>query len=161
MILTDLKWQGMIDFLEKYLSPKSLGLLLLSLCAIYIWFQHLRIKLLKDHLEFEKRKREDFVSDIEKARSAPPSRLLQPINKKQDRVLIVDDEPWLRDMISMTLKGHDPSLIVEEASDGEEAIRLFELNSPSILITDIMMPRLDGVKLLKELELLHKSVPTL
>ncbi|TEB04414.1 Transcriptional regulatory protein SrrA [Pelotomaculum schinkii] len=58
------------------------------------------------------------------------------------RILIVDDEERIRDMIKeyISLEGYS----VDEASDGVEALALFKQNKYSLIVLDIMMPRMDG-----------------
>ncbi len=56
-------------------------------------------------------------------------------------VLVVDDEPMIRDLIREALG--DRYRIVE-ASSGEEALRLLESSRPDLMILDIMMPGIDG-----------------
>lgn len=63
------------------------------------------------------------------------------------RVLVVDDEDGLRSFLGAALRteGHH----VEEAGDGEEARGLLEKRSFQVLVTDLKMPRLDGIALLE------------
>jgi len=58
------------------------------------------------------------------------------------RILVVDDDPWIQKMVSTILvkRGH----LVETAGDGEEALRKASGAPPDLIITDIMMPRMDG-----------------
>jgi two-component system chemotaxis response regulator CheY len=65
------------------------------------------------------------------------------------KVLIVDDDPFIRRLISsiLTLKGHQ----CEEANDGMEALEKFSKTSFDAVITDIRMPRMDGIDLTREL----------
>ncbi len=63
------------------------------------------------------------------------------------KVLIVEDDFYIRDLYSMTAK--EEGFIVTEASNGEEA--LFELRSdaPDIILLDIMLPDMNGMTILK------------
>lgn len=65
------------------------------------------------------------------------------------RILLVDDEERIRDMIReyTGLEGFD----VDEASDGVEALNLFKRNNYSLIILDIMMPKMDGWSVLREI----------
>ena len=65
---------------------------------------------------------------------------------KQAKILIVEDDD---DIIEIAVKalGDDYELI--EASDGREAFALFKKNSPNLVITDIYMPRKDGLDLIE------------
>lgn len=62
------------------------------------------------------------------------------------RILVVDDEEGLRSFLAETLEldGHQ----VEEAGDGLEALKKLEKESFHVLVTDLKMPRLDGLGLL-------------
>ena len=154
--------ENTIEFLEKHLSPQTFGLLLLCGSAIFIWFQHLRNKLLREQLEFEKDKRETFLKELQELKNAPPPNLSKLTNgKTSKRILIVDDEPWLRSMLALCLSQEYPNFQIEEAADGVEALKTFASGEPCILITDAMMPRLDGFELIAHLQQQDKMVPTL
>jgi CheY-like chemotaxis protein len=73
------------------------------------------------------------------------------------KVLIVDDDPFLRRLISsiLTLKGHQ----CEEANDGMEALEKFSKTPFDAVITDIRMPRMDGIDLTCELLKLQPALP--
>ena len=65
------------------------------------------------------------------------------------RVLIIDDERSLRRMMVriLTSMGHE----VAEAKDGEEGLRMFRIHRPTLVITDIVMPRQEGFQTIREL----------
>jgi CheY-like chemotaxis protein len=65
------------------------------------------------------------------------------------KILVVDDDRLLRESLSDTLTTHGYQ--VTQAEDGEEALALAEKNVPDVLITDVMMPKLDGIGLLQKL----------
>ena len=73
------------------------------------------------------------------------------------RVLIVDDEPDIRDVISevLTSKGH----ICDQASNGIEALNAFQKKYFDAVITDIMMPEMDGISLAQQLTKEHPGLP--
>jgi Response regulator containing CheY-like receiver domain and AraC-type DNA-binding domain len=62
------------------------------------------------------------------------------------RILIVDDESGVRQMMADTVRRFDGSYEVEEAEEGEEALRILD-DSFDLVITDIRMPGMDGVEL--------------
>lgn len=62
------------------------------------------------------------------------------------RILAVDDEPGIARLIKINLerKGYQ----VDTAGDGAEALSLIEQNAYDLLISDVMMPKMDGMELL-------------
>jgi CheY-like chemotaxis protein len=64
-------------------------------------------------------------------------------------ILIVDDEPSLRFLMRMLLErsGH----AVQEAPNGAVALRACEASPPDVLVTDLMMPVMTGVELIRRL----------
>jgi two-component system chemotaxis response regulator CheY len=64
-------------------------------------------------------------------------------------IISVDDSSTMRRMVSFTLKaaGYD----VIEASDGAEALTLLRSRSVDLVISDINMPRVDGIELTRQL----------
>ncbi|NOZ86857.1 MAG: sigma-54-dependent Fis family transcriptional regulator [Deltaproteobacteria bacterium] len=66
------------------------------------------------------------------------------------RVLVVDDEVNLRKVLTAILEqdGH----IVEQAGNGIEALKLLDAFKPEVVITDLKMPKLSGMDLLRELK---------
>jgi CheY-like chemotaxis protein len=60
----------------------------------------------------------------------------------EPRVLIVDDDPSIRQLVGTIVRRE--RLTVDTASDGAEAIALLEKNVYSVILLDLMMPRVDG-----------------
>ena len=66
------------------------------------------------------------------------------------KIMVAEDEPLLRDGILRYLRRGEPDMeIVGGASDGVEACRLAEEKHPDIIITDINMPKLDGLQFIE------------
>jgi len=65
-------------------------------------------------------------------------------------VLVVDDDPTMLEMYVERIKSE--GAIVLEAIDGEEAITQAKENHPAIILLDIMMPKINGFDVLKELK---------
>jgi two-component system, OmpR family, KDP operon response regulator KdpE len=63
---------------------------------------------------------------------------------KARRILLAEDEAALRDFVSRNLRAR--GFEVHEASNGLEALALWERENPHLLILDIMMPRMDGLE---------------
>lgn len=68
------------------------------------------------------------------------------------RAVIIDDEPWTRNVIKSLAQWEKLGIeLVGEASDGESGLALIRSVRPDIVITDVSMPRLNGIDLLKQL----------
>lgn len=74
------------------------------------------------------------------------------------KILVVDDEELIRDVIKEYLEANN--YIVEEASNGVEALEKLENNKYDLLILDIMMKELDGFSMLDRLDK-SKMIPTI
>lgn len=64
-------------------------------------------------------------------------------------ILAVDDSASMRQMVSFTLKGAGYDVV--EAGDGVEALSIAKEKSVNLVITDVNMPNMDGISLIKEL----------
>jgi two-component system response regulator YesN len=77
-------------------------------------------------------------------------------------LLVVEDERWIRKGLCETIDWTTEGIRLSgEASDGEEALRMVQRNSPDIVITDIVMPGMDGItfiKSMRELKLASKVI---
>lgn len=70
-------------------------------------------------------------------------------------ILIVDDSPSVRRMVSMTLKGAGYTVV--EADDGRTALTVAQQSRPDIVITDQNMPNLDGIGFIKAFRALPQA----
>lgn len=73
------------------------------------------------------------------------------MKENKNFILIVDDEMRIRRMLSDFLKSHDYEIV--EAKDGREAIDVFYSNDNKIdiILLDVMMPKINGFKVLSEI----------
>lgn len=78
---------------------------------------------------------------------------------KQIKVLLVEDEPTLAMIIKDTLDGAEFEILL--ARDGEEGIRMFQETTPDIVVSDIMMPTMDGFTMVKRIRRIDKKIPVL
>jgi two-component system response regulator ResD len=65
------------------------------------------------------------------------------------RVLVVDDEPIVRDVLSRYLSRE--GFEVEVAADGQAALDLFEAIRPELIVLDLMLPGIDGLEVLRRI----------
>lgn len=64
----------------------------------------------------------------------------------QARILVVDDDPAVNDLIQLVLREEGQGWDVSSAKDGEEAIRIVHEELPDLIILDMMMPRKNGLE---------------
>ena len=97
--------------------------------------------------------------------NAPVSELQQLIRALEESeskpgarwVLVVDDEPSVRRMVSRSMKGLDKDLTVHQAENGQEALNLLasirekEGVAPTLIVTDLQMPVMDGWEFIERL----------
>jgi len=75
------------------------------------------------------------------------------------RILVVDDEPLVRKgIISMLETDIEDAEIIGEAGTGEAAIKIIEELKPDVVLTDIIMPTMNGIELLKWIMLNFPSI---
>ena len=79
--------------------------------------------------------------------------------KRRGKIVLVDDDPGLLRLLSIRLRtaGHE----VEAVEDGAEGLKAVASFGPDVVITDLRMDRLDGMRLLEELHHRRPSLPVL
>ena len=70
--------------------------------------------------------------------------------QKQAKILVVDDDPDIVEAISAVLEAHSHQVIT--ARDGVEGLDKLKEERPDLLILDLLMPRMDGFAVLRELQ---------
>lgn len=96
----------------------------------------------------------DSIADV-----GAPSSQLPPVLGPVRRIMVVDDEPGVRSLMSSALRREGFEAI--EAADGEEGVALFERERPNLLVTDIDMPGMSGMDLAKHIRAVAPDVPIL
>jgi len=76
---------------------------------------------------------------------------------KNARILYVEDDPFLRDAIHQYLFWYFPDTILAE--NGEEALEIINSHSIDIIITDIKMPKMDGLDLAQHIRSKYPDIP--
>ena len=77
--------------------------------------------------------------------------------KKLFNILYVEDDVLFTPKIKYILEKSFKSVLI--ASNGEEALELFKINKIDLIISDINMPKMDGLTFLKKLRELHNDIP--
>jgi DNA-binding NtrC family response regulator len=68
----------------------------------------------------------------------------------KEKLLLVDDEEGIRNVLGIALA--DSGYHVLTAESGEEALRIFRKECPEVVLTDIKMPGMDGIELLRRIK---------
>jgi len=75
------------------------------------------------------------------------------------QVLVVDDEPNIRELVQVALKFHGCS--VTTAATGKEALRRAGAGQPDLIVLDVMLPDLDGFEVCRRLRAAGNEVPVI
>ena len=75
------------------------------------------------------------------------------------KILIIDDDPQIRRLVVEILAsaGHE----MFDVEDGDEGLRLVQIDRPALVITDILMPQTDGLEVIRELRRGAPQIPTI
>jgi len=76
-------------------------------------------------------------------------------------VVLADDHVLVRDGIKALLEDQTGIAVIDEASNGREALEVIARNKPDVLIVDIRMPEMNGIEVVGEMTKSHKDVKTL
>lgn len=77
------------------------------------------------------------------------------------RVLLVDDQELVRYGFRLVLEAQDDIVVVGEASDGAEAIRMVDLLDPDVVLMDVRMPGVGGIEATRTLHASHPETRVL
>jgi DNA-binding NarL/FixJ family response regulator len=73
------------------------------------------------------------------------------------KLLIVDDSGFARRKFREAILKQEPSLQIVEAVDGVDALQKIESEAPDVCVTDLLMPKMDGLEFLRAMK---ERVPT-
>ena len=92
-------------------------------------------------------------------RSAPAPARIQPPATGRPRILVVDDEASIRDLLAKTLALAEYD--VDLAPDGRSALERLRVIPYDLLITDLKMPGVDGLTVIREARRLKPDIPVI
>jgi diguanylate cyclase (GGDEF)-like protein len=72
-------------------------------------------------------------------------------------LLYVEDDQSTRDVVTLVITRKFPELTLLQAENGRKGLDLFTASRPDIIMTDIMMPELDGITMSREIKALDKG----
>ncbi|MDP3047823.1 MAG: response regulator [Thermodesulfovibrionales bacterium] len=97
------------------------------------------------------------LSGVENGNYILADETLSLVKTNNKKILVAEDDPLVRKLLNefLTLCGYD----VDCVSNGEEAIALIGERPYDLLITDYMMPKINGIELIQKIRNLNLSVP--
>lgn len=75
-----------------------------------------------------------------------------PVKTDNLAILYVEDDESTRRATTLILKRRYSQITLLSACNGKEGLEIFRLNKPGIVITDIVMPEMDGLQMAKEIK---------
>ncbi len=91
--------------------------------------------------------------------AAGPAAAVIPARKGRPRVLVVDDEASIRDLLTKTLALAEYD--VETATDGPTALGLVRASEYDLMIADLSMPGMDGLTLIRQVKRVRSELPVI
>jgi len=81
------------------------------------------------------------------------------MSSRPHEVLLIDDDPAMRSMLvrALTRAGY----VVHQAGDGREGLKVLDGHEVSLVVTDIIMPDVEGVELIFRLKKTHPGLPVI
>jgi CheY-like chemotaxis protein len=154
-------FRQLFELLKRHFSSEVVGLIVLCCCAIYIWYQHLRLKLLRERIDLDDKNRDSIRQIARTLNERDHTQARSYTDNPLERILVVDDEEMAVEIVEELIRITLPTAQVVKAYDGEEALESIRQHIPSLLITGIIMPRMTGLELLKQLHQENREVPTI
>lgn len=78
------------------------------------------------------------------------------MKKNKPKLLVVDDTPTVREAIEYYFEGKD--YIILSAASAEEALPIIKEENPDIMLSDINLPQMSGIDLIKAVRQFNKSI---
>jgi CheY-like chemotaxis protein len=77
---------------------------------------------------------------------------------KKFRILIVEDNHPYRQMLKTTLQESFPTIAIDEAADGGEALQKVDTFLPDLIFMDIKLPGVNGLELTRKIKAVHPNI---
>jgi excisionase family DNA binding protein len=140
---------------ESFLTTEEvLDYLQVNLRTVYRLIKAGKIPAVRVGRQWRFRKR-DIDAWLESSR--PDTRLSADAGGGRPRILVVDDEQAVRDLLAKTLTMADYD--VDTATDGPSAIERLRAVTYDLLITDLKMPGMDGLSVIREARKINPELP--
>ncbi len=93
------------------------------------------------------------------AKRKPKESIFEKMGKTNKRLLIVDDEAEIRELLVFDIQSS--GYTVDSAKDGEEGLKKAVENNYDLILLDVMMPKMNGYDVCKNIRLVKPKVPIL
>jgi two-component system chemotaxis response regulator CheB len=80
---------------------------------------------------------------------------------KKIKVIVVDDSALMRKIVSDMINAESEMEVIDTAKNGEDLLTKIARQAPDVITLDIEMPKMDGIKALKELKRININVPVI
>jgi excisionase family DNA binding protein len=131
---------------KKSYSPRQLAEVLgVSVQSVQRWVDAGRLKAWKTpsgHRKIDAASAQALIDAMRSAADGAPS-------GDSPRVLIVDDDAAALELVEMLVEQAFPTAVVTKASNGFEGLQALGRETPDVLVTDIVMPHIDGLAMLR------------
>ncbi len=77
---------------------------------------------------------------------------------KKFKILIVDDNDFFRQTLKETLQKSFPTIAIDEAADGDEALQKVDAFIPDLVFMDIRLPGENGLELTQKIKATHPNI---
>jgi len=146
---------------EVFLTTEEvLEYLQVNLRTVYRLIKAGKIPAVRVGRQWRFRKRDiDSWLDSQRTRSAGPAPAAVPTRQGRARVLVVDDEASIRDLLSKTLALAEYE--VDTAADASSALGLVRTSEYDLLIADLRMPGMDGITLIRQVRGIRSELPVI
>ena len=140
---------------DVFLTTEQMpGYLQVNLRTVYRLIKAGKIPAVRVGRQWRFRKR-DVDAWLESQRATAPAPASGPSRSGTARVLVVDDEPGIRDLLSRALDCYQ----VDTAPDAGDALRLLRGGGYDLMIADLRVPGADGLSLIREARGINADLP--
>lgn len=77
------------------------------------------------------------------------------------KILIIEDEAAIRRVLSKIISEENPKFQIDEAEDGVQGLKMIQATEYDLILSDIKMPKIDGVEVLGKVKELYPGLPVL
>lgn len=162
--MVDNFFEKTLEFILPYIKPEGLMALTICFCIIYIWYLRNSKQLQKEHIKIlieQYKLKADREEKIEQYFKKRPKRNISKNKNAQTKILIVDDDNDIRDVIEAIALDYDNTMGIELSANGYDALKKILNEPPDLLICDTRMPQMSGIELLEKLQENKINIPTI